>query len=687
MSFFRPDRASHPRHQSGSVLVTVGVGLSAMVILLASLDLGFLYFYKREYQKAADIAAMAGAASLIVANGSRDCVGGATPAAQASALGNLGTRPHLAAVDCGRWVRAAATPEGRFDVSAGAEEIDAVRVLISGTPPRFLLGAGDGPIGASAIAVASQPVAQLRIRSTVADVDTERSALLNGVVGGLLGGSINLSAVAWQGLLDANINLLNFLDALALDMGVAAGGYDQVLGTDVTLGELLDVAADVLENGGGSSTGDLDAAIGGLELLAGAGLPGLSPLLQLGDLLNVQTGTPASGLDTTLNLLDLVQGSVQLANLECGVLCATVPISLPGGGGVTISARAIEPPQLSAIGNPELAAADPLGPDRIFVRTAQVRTLVSLDLPIAGATKTAIEALLNNTLVTNLTTAVNDVLTLNLVGLVNTLSCLIACDIQRDVTDILVLASPRLDINIDAGSGQSYVDESECTAGKSLGAPTQTAAADVRIGQMGSSAANAAANVFASSSPPTVSPVPLLDIGSRRVRYQCTLLLICSTTWQTAAGTWTSDKAASQRIAFAGGGIGLRADVAVAGTNSDQVFSDPPVDGLPDLGQDPAWNTVDSTGIVEALGDALTALELEFYQPSNPGIGLGNVLSLVGTTANTLVSTITDLVEGVVGPLLDPIVDFLVDSLGVNLAEVDIGANMSCAGGGATLVD
>ena len=86
-------------------------------------------------------------------------------------------------------------------------------------------------------------------------------------------------------------------------------------------------------------------------------------------------------------------------------------------------------------------------------------------------------------------TTVNDVLSLNLLGLVNTLSCLIACDIQRDVTDILILPTPRLDLNLDAGAGRAYVNDYECsTANKSLSVPTRTAAAEAR--RAGACAAN-----------------------------------------------------------------------------------------------------------------------------------------------------------------------------------------------------
>jgi len=675
----RPRRVPASRQQ-GSIIIFAALGLSLAVILLAITDMGFLYFYKREYQKAADLAAMAGARHLVAQDGTRSCEANALPAATNSAAQNLGSKNYGLAVTCGKWVPSAEDP---LDLSADAAEIDAVRAVITGSPPRFMPFMGSVTISARAIALADQPLAALAIRSTIANVDSSNSALLNAVVGSLLGGAINLSAASWNGLLETDINLLNYLDALAVELGIDAGNYDQVLGADVTLGQLLEVAADVLNNGGG--TGSVGAAIGGLDALSVLNLPAFDPLLSLGDLLNVQTGTPAAGLDTSLNVFNLVQGSIQLASSQCAA-CIAVPIALPGVAGVNIRVSAIEPPQLSSIGNPALAKADPLGDDRIFVRTAQVRSLISVDLPIAGSVLSGIEALLNDTVLSGITNAVNDLLSLDLLGV---LSALLPIPIEKDVIDVKVLPTPRLDINLDAGSGQAHVTDYNCNNQKSLTVPTRTATAHLRIGKMGSSAADAASKVFSSSAAPTVDPVAILDIGTRRVRQTC-LLLICSQVWLTESGTWTSNKALSKRNAFAGGGIGLKADVPVAGMNATQTYTEPPAGGLPEIGQPPAYMTVTSSDVVDSLGDALTGLQLEFYEPSGSNIGgngLGNILFLVGSVVNTLVSTLSGIIDAVLSPLLDPLVNFLIDALGVDLNQIDVGANLSCDGGGATLVD
>jgi uncharacterized membrane protein len=664
------------RRQQGSIVIFAALGLSLAVILLSIADMGFLYFYKREYQKAADLAAMAGARSLHLSCETARTTG------IANANQNLGNRNHNAPVlECGYW-------DGRddpaFDPTA-TENLNAVRATISGIPPRFLPFIKAHTLTARAIAIANRPLAQLRIRSTLATVNPGQGTLLNAVVGGLLGGSLNLSAGAWDGLVHTDLNLLNYLDALALDLGLDVGDYDSVLDTQVSLGQLLEVAATALEQGGGSGgTANIDAALLGLQNLIGANLPGMSPLLRLGDLLNIQTGTPESGLDTNLNLFQLIQGSVQLANKNC-VACANLPINIPGVVGANVRVRVIESPQLSAIGNPERARLDPLGEDRIYVRTAQVRTLISVDLPNLSA---LITPLLNDTVVGSVANVVNDLLSLNLLGV---LGWLLPIPTERDVIDVLVLPTPRLDVNIDAGGGRAYVTDYSCAnePDKSLTVPTYTAAAELRIGNMGTTAADAATKVFSSSAAPTVNPVPVLDIGTRRVRQIC-LLGLCSTTWLRADGGWDSDKSKSKRNAFVGGGIGLKADLPIASTNTTQVYTQPPAGGLPKIGENPAYKSVASSNIVNSLRNTLLGLQLQFYQPSGGGIGgngLGNVVFLVGSVVNTLVSTLTTAINAVLGPLLDPLVNLLLEQLGVDLNKVEVGANLSCSGGGATLVD
>ena len=95
-------------------------------------------------------------------------------------------------------------------------------------------------------------------------------------------------------------------------------------------------------------------------------------------------GTPAAALAIDLQVFQFAEALVQLANGRNG-LVASVPLGVPGLINLSASARVIEPPQLSAVGDPALAKREPHGANAIVVRTAQVRTLLTVELPALGA--------------------------------------------------------------------------------------------------------------------------------------------------------------------------------------------------------------------------------------------------------------------------------------------------------------
>ena len=101
-------------------------------------------------------------------------------------------------------------------------------------------------------------MAAVSLRSTIASVNTSKSQTLNALFGNLLGGSVSLSVGAWNGLLNTDVQLLDYLDALAVNLGVQAGNYDALLQTNASVGQLVDAAIDLMEQGKG--TGDIGAA-------------------------------------------------------------------------------------------------------------------------------------------------------------------------------------------------------------------------------------------------------------------------------------------------------------------------------------------------------------------------------------------------------------------------------------------
>lgn len=282
-------------------------------------------------------------------------------------------------------------------------------------------------------------------------------------------------------MINTDISLLSYLDALAIRLNVSAGNYDQLLKTDATVGQLIQAAIDVLKLGGNA----VQVVINNLEAIKLIA-PG-TQILHLGDLINIQNGTDKSALDVNLQLFNLIQGFVQLSN-KASAVAVELPVDVLGLLNITVKTRVIEPAQISAIGNPQLIDTQP-----IFVRTAQVRTWISLKLPVI------------------------DVLN-KVIGLVT------------DVVGLLLGSSldpvpgTQIDIALEAASGSSYVTGYRCNgpADKSLAVTGSTSAVRLMVGQIDPK------NLFSSTETLKVDDFALLDLGVKkmqpgRVRAQATL--------------------------------------------------------------------------------------------------------------------------------------------------------------------
>ncbi len=682
---FHRDTPRLGSRQAGVISVAAAVVMAALVMFLAlTVDTGRLFLEKRALQKQADLAALETALSYCRDQTLDDAGRLAVALDVLSAERNnfQGSNEDIV-VELGV-VQSVDDGNGgtikQFSIDSDGK---AVRVTLSRTINASLFAQltpnSDKQIQviATGIAQACQPIASLNMRSNILSVDSSKSDLLNALLGGLLGGTINLSVAQWDGLLSANLNLLNYLDALAVDIGLQAGDYDGVLSSSVSVGDLLDIAADVLELDGNavsvSALRDLSLAV-----------PGAAPLLRLDEFIEVQTGSPEAALDVNLQAMQLVQGSIQLANSKSAI-SADIPVSVLGLVDTTIKIQVIEPATIVAVGNPEYASAAPFGSDAIYVRSSQLRTFISLDLPIVGATLSSLTSLLTNPLLSGITGTVNSLLSLDIFGLLGSLSCLILCDIEEELLDIEVLSEPRLDILLNAGNGDGRVTAYSCDddGNKSLDALSTSSVVEVKAGSLGSDANSAAINAFAASDP-TVEAIPILDLGTQRVRYQCTLLLICWTEFWDGSG-WNSDPASAQRDAFTAGGLGLRLDTSVlAGSETLQYLNSPADSFLPEYGvipTDDAYQSADTSSLVSGLEGSLLGLDLEFYAPSGNGIAgssLGGLVALVGAVSEALNSAVEAVVSSALSPILAATIDELLDTLGIGLAEAELGATMSC---------
>ncbi|PIB44426.1 hypothetical protein AOA59_13825 [Pseudomonas sp. 2822-15] len=640
--------------QRGAIgLMAAGVLAVVLAFTLLMIDSGRLYLEKRKLQGVADTAA------LEAVSRSGTCLSGLSAAAFA---GQSVARNHFVVgsgntlvTQCGNVTTAAS---GRRIFSANPAVSSAIQVVVSKTVTTSVAAGvwalfSGNPVSLNTVltatavaAVPTPPSAQLTLNSNLASVNTASASLLNPLFSGLLGGNVNLTVAGWNGLLTTNINLLSYLNQLAINLNVTAGNYTQLLNTTVTAAQLIQAAVTVLTANG--ATADVITALGSLQVAAINQAP-----LTVGQILQLQTGTTAAALNANLQVFQLIQGVVQLSNSKSAA-AATLPVSVLGLANITTQVKVIEPPQLSAIGNPVLAAANPTGPNKIYVRTAQVRTQVTVSLPVLSALSGLNTAV--NDLLGPLTPVLGSLLSLNLVSTINSALCLLGAGCQQ--ADLLVLPG-NLPINVvlDAGAASSYVTAYSCPTGnagtKSLTAYTTTSLASLNVGSI--------TNAFSSTLPMTVAPLPLIDIGTKT----CHKIL----------GIGSCDP----RVPFAGGGIAIKVQSPIAASNQTLVFSSTtPFATPPNVGLTPTYKAATpATNVVSSLSTTLNGVGITAYQPSGAsplGILAPTVTALLGGVS----AIVTPVVDGLLGPLLNPILNNLLSMLGISLVNVNVGANLTC---------
>ncbi|MFC6336816.1 hypothetical protein GIR22_19835 [Pseudomonas sp. CCM 7891] len=663
-------RLEYSRQRGAIGLMAVGTLALALVCMLLVVDSGRLYLEKRKLQNVADMAALE-AAGL---GGQCTPTNTATDYAKQNATRNGFTvvandSSRGLVVDCGRL----STNASNIRVfSADASKNEAIRVVATHTLTTSLANGvwnlfkgqalGNTTLTATAVAALAPPVASLTIQSTTIDVDSNKSVILNSLFGGLLGGSLNISAAGWNGLIASDISLLSYLNQLKVDLGLTAVGYSQVLGNTIHVSQLFQSAINVLDPTHTLGATVTIASLQALNVAAG------TTQVVLGNVLQVVSGTDVSALAVNVKVFDLIEGFVQLANKTNG-LVASFPINLPGLAQITAKVQVLQPPQMSAIGSPAKAIAvghnPQSGPNRIYVQTAQLRVLLSIGLPVLDSLAPLTNAVTG--LVGPLTSTLSSLLQLNLVGVIDGLTCLLGASCT--MPDLQILPPPlKIDVALDAANGSSWVTGYSCAnpASKTLTTNTTTALATLKVGNIDPS------SVFGNSQTPSqiqLLPIKLVDIGTMT----CRRLLIFND--------------CSPRVPSVGGGIALSVDTKVAENANTSVTHTYVSPGLKDIGQQPLYYPYVTTNLVTNLSDTVAGINIQMYGPT-PGNSnlLGDVIGGLGSILSNVSSLLIATIKTVLGPLLDTVLNTLLLGLGIDVNQVEVGANLSCHTGRAYLV-
>jgi uncharacterized membrane protein len=216
-----------------------------------------------------------------------------------------------------------------FTPTSGSAVPTAVRVTAI-TSVAFAFRSGGGTVARSAVAM-SDSTACFMLGSYAAAVRSGESALLSSVLG-QVDSSLDLGAVGYSGLLDANVNLTD----VAARLGI--GTVTQLASSTVAIKDLYLAMASVLQTGGNAA----DAAV--LSQLA-VSVATLGQV-DVGKVLQADTAT-SRGVDATVNAIDVIAGSAMLFTGSHTITVPNLSTSVPGLLSTTSSLSVIEAPQLA----------------------------------------------------------------------------------------------------------------------------------------------------------------------------------------------------------------------------------------------------------------------------------------------------------------------------------------------------
>lgn len=326
----------------------------ALVLGALAVDLGHLFWTKRELQKAADLASLSAVTDL----------SNADDIARKIAEAN-GLDAHLSGSTLTATVGVYDETNRSFASGGEVTSQNAVEVTINRSEPYFFLP-GSQALQAKAVAVRT-PIASFSLGTFLGRVDAQSSPVLNAVLGGLLGGAVSLDILGYQGLAAANVSLMG------LSTGLGLGTVNELLNANVTIGELLDATIAALTAKGDAVSLTAAGTLGTVKASVSSALS-----LRVGDLLKVDQNNPEAAASAEVNVLQLLTLGAQVAN-------GGVALDL-GGVGLNLGALLNLGLKLQLSGEPDIA----IGPARQdtsgnwVTRAHSGQVGVDLDLSVLG---------------------------------------------------------------------------------------------------------------------------------------------------------------------------------------------------------------------------------------------------------------------------------------------------------------
>ncbi|MCW5722380.1 MAG: hypothetical protein KIS86_14670 [Devosia sp.] len=344
--------------EGANMVLLFATAFSLAVILSAiSVDASALYYERRQLQAGVDLAAIAAAgdpsrareraeAALVDAGLGRALDTGVLEVT----VGNYAANPAL-------------QPDRRFTPNIAPLNAALVEMRYPGTL-YFASGITAPPAIAARGLARVIPEVSFTLGSRLASLD---GGIANALLSTLLGTTISLSVMDYNRLAAARVNALDFLDALAIEMGIEAGSYDDLLAARPGAGQIAAALARIVN---GTERGLLHT----IALSGKGNRVVLRKLFDLGRLGRLDLYDDTAALVADLSVLEILTAAAALADGTRQVhlsLASTLP-------GITRFELDL------VIGEPPQGGWFTLGPTGTVVRTAQLRLRLALRL-LAGS--------------------------------------------------------------------------------------------------------------------------------------------------------------------------------------------------------------------------------------------------------------------------------------------------------------
>jgi uncharacterized membrane protein len=348
----------------GGVSILAAGGFSVLIGFSAlAVDLGSVFLQTRRLQGAADLAAMAAARDLDNAHAA------ATATAQAADW----RTPLTVSVTKGRYVpEPNLQPDARFQV--GQPEPDAARVRLTGQADLFfghiLTGTPSWTIARQATATRAD-LASFSIGTRLAALN---GGIANALLSGLTGSQVSLSVMDYNALVDADVELFSYLDAVATELDLEAATYDEILASSLTTGQALSALSTLLA---AQNKVQASAAVRAVATEAGSkNKVDLQALFDVGPYGRQAHIAGGRGASVELVAMDLTSAMLQLSDGERQVqldLGATLPGLADVNAWLAIGEPANSAPWLAITRSKD-----------VIVRTAQARIYIEAKVGGSG---------------------------------------------------------------------------------------------------------------------------------------------------------------------------------------------------------------------------------------------------------------------------------------------------------------